>query len=113
MTTARRIAALEATLGPTERIVAWLVEAHAFDTFDGYFRASIAEGIGGLPLDRLIRETRAGAEEAHRSLPSDQRDQQVRAELRQMLFRFHLVMRTIVVVGETLEHEGLVQGFLS
>lgn len=36
MTLARRLAALETSLTPTARILAWLEEAHAFRSLDAY-----------------------------------------------------------------------------
>lgn len=53
----RRLAKLEAALGPKELVLHWLAEAHAYDDFVAYARSTYALGPDGLPLDRLIHET--------------------------------------------------------
>ena len=63
MTAGRRLAAVEASLSPTERVVRWLAEARVLGDLETYAKASFAEGPEGLPLDRLARE----AAEAERS----------------------------------------------
>jgi hypothetical protein len=114
MTTAeRRLSALEANLSPTERVRAWLTEAQAHGTFDAYFRTILAAGIVGLPLDRLARATKETAEAQARGLPRSERDRAVRLAMLATVFRFQVVLRTIVLAQETLEREALTQGLLS
>ena len=57
MTTERRLAKVEASLGPKGLVLRWLAEAHAYDDFTGYTRAIYAVGPESMPLDRLIHET--------------------------------------------------------
>lgn len=62
MTTARRLARVEAALTPGELVRRWLAEAHASDDFAAYSRAVYAQGPEALPLDRLVRDALAGAD---------------------------------------------------
>jgi len=70
VTTERRLAKVEATLGPKQLVLRWLAEAHAYDDFTGYTRAMYAQGPESMPLDRLIHETIAWVDaDATRPLP--------------------------------------------
>jgi hypothetical protein len=42
MTTERRLAKVEAALDPKELVLRWLAEAHAYDDFTAYARATRA-----------------------------------------------------------------------
>jgi hypothetical protein len=112
MTITRRLDQLEATLSPTERLKAWLVEAHANDTFDAFVRADFARGAEDRPLDRLAREAMAAAEAATRGRPREERQQAAHTAILQTVFRFQLVLRTVVLAQEFLDHEALVQGLI-
>lgn len=113
MTTAeRRLAQLEGAMTPTERVKAWLAEAHAHDTFEAFARADFALGAEARPLDRLVRDTMEAAEAANRGRPREEREPAVRAAVLQTVFRFQLVLRTVVLAHEFLDREALVQGLL-
>ena len=112
MTITRRLDRLEAALSPTERVKAWLVEAHAHDTVDAFARADFARGIEDRPLDGLAREAKAAAEAATRGRSRDEREPAVRAAILQTIFRFQLVLRSVVLAQEFLDREALVQGLL-
>ncbi len=114
MTTAeRRLSALEASLSPIDRVKGWLSDAHRYGTFEAYFEEILGAGIEGLPLDRLAREAKDAAEAQNRGLPRDERDRAVRSAILATVFRFQLVLRTILLAQETLEREALTQGLLS
>lgn len=113
MTAERRLARVEASLSPTELVLRWLDEAHGHDSFVAYSRAICALGPGALPLDRLVREARDAAEASARHRPRDERDETIRAAIRGTVFRFHLIMQTIVLAEGALDREALMCTALS
>ena len=113
MTAERRLARVETSLSPTELVLRWLDEAHGHDSFVAYSRAIYALGPGALPLDRLVREARDAAEAASRRESRENRDETIRAAIRQTVFRFHLVLQTIVLAEAALDREALMCTALS
>ena len=113
MTLARRLANVEATLSPTELILHWLDEAHAFGSIDAYVRWQLTEASLDPPLDRLAREAVTGARASLRGKGADAVDAAVRQALRETVFRFELVMRIIVTTHELLEREFLLGAILA
>jgi hypothetical protein len=61
VTAERRLGAIEASLSPTQLVLRWLDEAHAFGDLESYVRSQLAEPSAEGPLDRLAREAAAGA----------------------------------------------------
>jgi hypothetical protein len=113
MTLVRRIAAAEASLTPTQLVLRWLDEAHAFGDLESYVRWQLAEPSTEGPLDRLAREAAAGARASLRGKRPEIVDAAVRAALRETVFRFDLVMRILVTTHDLLEREGLIEAALS
>jgi hypothetical protein len=113
MTVERRLAKVEAALGPKQLVMRWLAEAHAYDDFTEYTRAMYAQGPESMPLDRLVHETIAWVEATKRGHTRDDGDDERQRALRQVLFLFHLILRTIVVAQESLDREGLLEALLS
>ena len=107
MTAERRLAKVEAALGPKQLVLRWLAEAHSYDDFTAYFDAIYPLGIEGLPLDRLVREARASAEAAGRGGPREDRSKAAQAAMRQTLFLYHLILRNLVLATERLDREEL------
>ena len=61
MTLVQRVAALETSLSPTQLVLRWLDEAHAFGDLESYARAQLLESDASEPpLDRLYREAHSG-----------------------------------------------------
>jgi hypothetical protein len=112
VTVARRLSAMEADLDPTQRVVAWLAEAHAYDSFDAYARLVLAGDPPDLPLDRLPREAIAAVRRRH-ARNSSEVEAAVREEIRSVVFRFHLVVRIIDVTDAALRQEALVHALLT
>jgi hypothetical protein len=104
----RRLAKLEATLGPTERILRWLDEAHAFSRLDAYVNSLVDLGPEALPLDRLAREAATAARTALHGKPAEVVETAVRKALRETIFRFELVLRVNVIAHEWIERETLI-----
>lgn len=112
MTVARRLAAVEADLDPTQRVVAWLADIHAYDTFEAHTRMVLDGDPLDRPLDRLPREAIA-AVRARRHAPSAEADRAVREAVRGVVFRIHLVLRIIDVTDAALRQEALVLALLT
>jgi hypothetical protein len=106
VTIARRVDAIEAALDPTARVLRWLAEAHAFDSFERYIEATLTAG-GEMPLDRLVRESIA-AVRTQRQGPAET-EKGVQVELRSTVVRFFIVLRINKVTAQALEREVLLR----
>ena len=113
MTAERRLARLETSLSPTQLVLRWLDEAHAFGDLESYVRGQLAEPSAEGPLDRLAREAASGARASLRGKRPEVVDAAVRTALRETVFRFDLVLRILVTTHGLLEREGLIQAALS
>jgi hypothetical protein len=112
VTAERRLAKVEAALGPKGLVLRWLAEAHAHDDFTAYARATQREGPEAMPLDRIVHETIDWFEATTRGRSRDDRGDLRQRALRRVLFLYHLVLRTIVFAGEALDREGLIEALL-
>jgi hypothetical protein len=113
MTMARRVATIETSLSPTQLVLRWLDEAHAFNDLESYVRSLLAEASPEGPLDRLCREAEHGARVGLRGKRPEVVDAAVRSALRETVFRFELVMRINVTTHDLLEREALIDAALS
>jgi hypothetical protein len=113
LTAERRLATVEAALGPKELVLRWLAEAHAHYDFTAYARATQQMGPEAMPLDRIVHQTIDWVEATTCGRSRDDRGDQRQRALRQVLFLYHLVLRTIVFAGETLDREGLIEALLT
>jgi hypothetical protein len=66
MTLERRLAKVDETLSPTQLVLRWMAEAHAFGDIEPYVASLLAEDPPVAPLDRLAREAVHGARTAMR-----------------------------------------------
>ena len=113
MTAERRLVALETSLSPTQLVLRWLNEAHAFGDLESYVRSQLAEPSAEGPLDRLAHEAVSGVRASLRGKRPEIVDAAVRTALRETVFRFDLVMRILVTTHELLEREALIEAALS
>jgi len=113
VTAERRLRAVEASLTPTQLVLRWLDEAHAFGDLESYVRSQLAESSVEGPLDRLAREAARGARASLRGKRPEIIDAAIRSALRETVFRFDLVMRILVTTHELLDREGLIEAVLS
>jgi hypothetical protein len=113
MTLVRRLAAVETSLTPTQLVLRWLDEAHAFGDLESYVRSQLAEPSSEGPLDRLAREAIKGARASLRGKRPEIVDAAITSALRETVFRFDLVMRILLMTHELLEREGLIDAALS
>jgi hypothetical protein len=112
VTIARRLAALETSLGPTERVVAWLDEAQAFGSLEAYVDSLLDQPPETFPINRLAREAATAARTEVKG-PAVAVDEAVRRALRATIFRFELVIRINVVAHEMIDREALIYAALA
>jgi hypothetical protein len=113
VTAERRLARLETSLSPTQLVLRWLDEAHAFGDLESYVRSQLAEPSAEGPLDRLAHETASGVRTSLRGKRPEIVDAAIRSGLRETVFRFDLVMRILVTTHDLLEREGLIEAALA
>lgn len=107
MTIERRLAKVEGSLTPTQRVVAWLDEAHPFGTLSAYVDSLLDQEPDALPINGLAREAAGATRTAMRGKPAEAVHAAVRKTLRETIFRFDLVMRINVTAHEMIEREAL------
>jgi hypothetical protein len=112
VTVARRLAALETSLGPTERVLAWLDEAQAFGSLTAYVDSLLDQPPETFPINRLAREA-ASAARTEMKRPAEAVDEAVRRALRATIFRFELVVRINVLAHEMIDREALIYAALA
>ena len=108
MTLERRLNTLEDSLSPTQLVLRWLAEAHAYGDIPAYAASLLAQDPPVAPLDRLAREAVQAAQTTMRGKRSELVEAAVRSALRETVFRFELVMRINVVAHELLDREELI-----
>ena len=113
MTLARRVAALEAALTPTQLVLRWLAEAHSHGSLVAYVQSILDDKPEDFPLNRLCREATAGAKTGPGRRAREQTDAAVRTALQQTVFRFELVMRINVTALDLLDRERLVSAAIT
>jgi hypothetical protein len=113
MTSERRLAKLETSLSPTQLVVRWLAEAHAYGTLEAYVGSILDLPGDQQPVDRLCREAHDGVRTRLRGKPTEEVRKAVNSALRETVFRFELVLRIYVTTRELLDREGLIDAALS
>ena len=108
-----RLAKVETSLTPTQLVLRWLDEAHAFGDLESYVRSQLAEPSSEGPLDRLAREAASGVRVSLRGKRPEVVGAAVSSALRETVFRFDLVMRILVTTQDLLDREGLIETVLS
>ncbi|MCZ7537526.1 MAG: hypothetical protein M5T61_17555 [Acidimicrobiia bacterium] len=112
MSVARRLDALEQSLTPTQRVIGWLEEAHAYGDMETYTRALIGQPPDAFPINRLCREAAQAARAAARGKSAEEINRAIRKELRETAFRYQLVMALNVAAHEQVDRVGLVHAAL-
>lgn len=112
MSARQRLAKLEASLTPTQRVVRWLDEAHACGSLEGYLTPFLDGDLERFPLDRLADETIEGIRATLRGKRSEVVQQALRRAMREMVFRFELVIGLNVSAHELLDREVLLAAAL-
>jgi hypothetical protein len=107
------LTAIEAALTPTELVLRWLAEVHAYDSFDAYTRALLETDPDNLPMDRLAREAEECARARSRGRPREDVQAAVRKAVVGTLFRAQLVLQISVRTQEFLNREVLIHAAFS
>jgi hypothetical protein len=107
VTIERRLAKVEASLTPTQRVLAWLDEAHAFGTLSTYVDSLLDQEPDTFPINRLAKEAVDATRASMRGKPQEMVGSAVRKALGATLFRFDLVMRINVVAHDMIDRELL------
>jgi hypothetical protein len=107
MTLDRRLTKVDQTLSPTQLVLRWLAEAHAYGALEPYVASLLAPDQPEAPLDRLAREAVQRARTATRGKRPELVDAAVRSALRETIFRYELALRINVVAHELLDREQL------
>jgi hypothetical protein len=113
VTLARRVAAVETTLTPTELVVRWLEEAHAHGGLEAYVRSIIADPTVLPPADELARAAASGARASLRGKGAEAIGKAVDGAIRETIFRFELVLRINPVSHELIDRQMLLDGVFS
>ena len=113
MTSERRLAKLETSLSPTQLVLRWLAEAHAYGTLEAYVGSILDLPGDQQPIDRLCREANEGVRTRLRGKPAGEIRKAVNPALRETVFRFELVLRIYVTTRELLDREALIDTALS
>src|SRR5688572_11113227 len=100
-----RLANLEAALSPTELVIRWLDEAHAFGDFVAYVDSLLDQPDDQFPLNRLLHEASDGVRAA--GLKGPAQDDAMRRALRETAFRFQLVLAINTSTHDLVEKERL------
>jgi len=107
VTVSRRLSVLESSLTPTQRVLAWLDEAHACGSVDAYVTSMLDQPPDAFPNHRLAREAVTATRTSLRGKPAEVVEAAVRKALRDTVFRFELVMRINIVAHAMLDRERL------
>jgi hypothetical protein len=113
MTAERRLVKVETSLSPTQLVLRWLDEAHAFGDLESYTRSLFAGPVLDGPLDRLARQAERVARMSGIGMRPEVVNKTVRTALRETFFRFELVMRINVVAHDLLDREVLIDAALA
>jgi hypothetical protein len=108
MTAERRLDKVEAGLTPTQRVLAWLDEAHAWGTLSAYVDSLLDRSPDEFPINRLATDAAAATRAALWGKPPETVATAVRKTVLATVFRFHLVLRINVVAHETIDRETLI-----
>ena len=101
---------MEGELDPTQRVMAWLAEAHAYDSYEAYIGAVIDADPSQMPMNRLPREAAAAVRRQIHRAPRD-RDEAAHVAIRGVVLRVHLVLRIVDRTDSVIQREALVLAF--
>jgi hypothetical protein len=108
VTVETRLAKVEAALTPTQLVLRWIEEIHAYDEMSAYLRSLADRSVGDFPMDRLGREAQESARIRTRGRPRAEIDKAVRRSVVETLFRGLLVLEINVRTQHLLDREGLI-----
>lgn len=107
MTATRRVAAIEASLGPLEVVLRVIAEAQEYASLDAYARGTAEVPVESAPMTRIWKETEASVRVAMKGKPRDDVDRAVRRAVGDATFRYLLFLRINTAAFEIADREGL------
>jgi hypothetical protein len=113
MTLERRLEGIEKNLSPTQLVVRWLAEAHAYGSLEAYVTSLLDLPGSQQPIDRLCREADAGVRTTLRGKRPEVVDAARRNALLATVFRYELVLRIYVAARELLDREVLLEALFA
>lgn len=108
MTVEGRLAKVEAALSPTQLVLRWIEEIHAYDDMSSYLHSLAQRPVGDFPMDRLGRQAQESARIRTRGRSRAEIDKLVRRSVVETLFRGLLVLEINVRTQNLLDREGLI-----
>lgn len=112
MTSAQRLAKVEAALTPKQLVLRWLEEAHRYGDMPSFMRSLIDKPPLDYPLDRLVREAREGGRVRSRGAPRAEAERLARRSMVEAAFLFLLVLEINVRSQDFLDRERLIHALL-
>jgi hypothetical protein len=103
-----RLAKIEAALSPTQLVLRWLEEMHAYDDMSAYMRSLADRPNGDFPMDRLSRGAQESARIRSRGGSRAEVEKAIRRSLVETMFRGQLVLEINVRTQNFLDREGLI-----
>jgi hypothetical protein len=113
MTLERRIDGIEKNLSPTQLVLRWLAEAHAYGSLEAYVTSLLDLPASQQPMDRLCRDAHDGVRASLRGKRPEVVDAAVRSALRETVFRYELVLRIYVAAHELLDRQVLLEALFA
>jgi hypothetical protein len=107
VTAARRVAAVEAALGPTELVLQFLAEARTFPSLEDYTRSIVGQPISAAPMSRIARGAASSVRSAMKGASRDDVDATVRRAVGDGVFLFVLVIGINGAAMDIARVEGL------
>ena len=89
----RRIEKVESSLNPKQAILAWMQEAHGFNTAEGYLNHLITVPDSLWPMARLTDQVTEGVKQAMKGKPREDIDRAARRARREVVFHYFLRQR--------------------
>jgi hypothetical protein len=106
-TTAKRLSAVETSLGPKALVLNWLAEAQQYDEMGEYVQAQIARLTIQMPLDRLIEAAIENAAARTRGQSAQAAQDARTRDVRSVVYRFFLVSEAWQLTEAAIDRDEL------
>jgi hypothetical protein len=113
MTLERRLEGVEKNLSPTQLVLRWLAEAHAFGSLEAYVASLLDLPGNQQPIDRLCHDADASARASLRGKRPEVVHPAVRNALLQTVFRYELVLGIYVAARALLDRQVLLEALFA
>jgi hypothetical protein len=113
MTQERRLDDIENNLSPTQLVLRWLAEAHAYGSLETYVTSLLDLPGNQQPIDRLCHDADAAVRAGLHGKRAEVVHAAVRNALLQTVFRYELVLRIYVAAHELLDRQVLLEALFA